>query len=124
MNLVDSSAWLEYFANGENAEFFSKVIENTAELIVPTICLYEVYKRICLQSGEAKALSAIASMMQGQIVALDSKLALSAAKMSLEEKLHMADSILLTTAHANNAIFWTQDADFKDVPGVQYKVKN
>ncbi len=56
MNVVDSSAWLEYLAAGPNESFFAEAIENTAELIVPTISLYEVFKRIVQQRSENEAL--------------------------------------------------------------------
>jgi predicted nucleic acid-binding protein len=119
MNVVDSSGWLEYFADGPNADFFAAAIENTAELIVPTICIYEVFKRILQQRDEHAALEAIAVMSQGQIVELDSALALSAAKISSEMKLPMADSIVLATARAFDAKLWTQDADL-DLEGVRF----
>jgi len=123
MNVVDSSGWLEYFADGPNAEFFAAAIEKTTELVVPSITLYEVFKRVHQQRGEEAALQAIAIMLQGRIVDLDSALALGAAKTSLEMKLPMADSIVLTTAKAYNATLWTQDADFKDIKGVRYIAK-
>jgi predicted nucleic acid-binding protein len=120
MNVVDSSGWLEYFADGTNAGFFAAAIEKTRELVVPSITLYEVFKRVHQQRGEEAALQAIAVMLQGRVVDLDSALALGAAKTSLEMKLPMADSIVLTTAKAYNATLWTQDADFKDIKGVRY----
>ena len=80
MNVVDSSGWLEYFADGSNADYFAKTIENISELIVPAISLYEVFKRIMLQRGEGAALEAVAVMMQGQVVDLDSTLALALPK--------------------------------------------
>jgi predicted nucleic acid-binding protein len=120
MNVVDSSGWLEYFADGPNAEFFAAAIEKTTELVVPSITLYEVFKRVHQQRGEEAALQAIAIMLQGRVVDLDSALALSAAKTSLEMKLPMADSIVLTTAKAYNATLWTLDSDFKDIEGVRY----
>ena len=87
MNVVDSSGWLEYFADGPNAEFFAPAIENTSELLVPTINLYEVFKRVTQQRGEGDALQAIAVMIQGKVIDLDMDLALSAAKVSLDFKL-------------------------------------
>ena len=94
MNVVDSSAWLEYFANGPTAKYFAAAIENSDELIVPTISLYEVFKRVYQQRDETQALTAIAVMMQGRVVDLDASLALSAAKLSADSKLPMADSIM------------------------------
>jgi predicted nucleic acid-binding protein len=120
MNLVDSSGWLEYFAEGENAHFFAPAIEDTEHLIVPTICLYEVFKRVMAQRGEVAALVAIGDMYQGQIVELTVPISLGAAKHSIEHQLAMADSLILATARAFNAVIWTQDADFESLDGVEY----
>ena len=121
MNVVDSSAWLEYFANGPNAEFFSAAIEKTAELIVPSLTLYEVFKRVLQQRDEDSALQAVAVMQQGTVVDLDAPLALVSARLSIEHRLPMADSVILATARSHDAILWTQDADFKGIPGVEYR---
>ena len=121
MNVVDSSAWLEYFSDGPNAQFFAKPIENTEALIVPTLSLYEVYKRVLQQRGESDALQIVAVMQQGQLVDLDGPLALQAARLSRAHGLPLADSVMLATARAFDAVLWTQDADFKDLPGVQFR---
>ncbi len=120
MNVVDSSGWLEYFADGPNADFFAPAIENTAELIVPLISVCEVFKRVLQQLGEGDALQAVAAMHQGEVVGLDTTLVLSAAKTSVELGLPMADSIILATARVHLAMLWTQDADFAGIEGVQY----
>ncbi len=121
MNVVDSSAWLEYFANGPNAEFFAPAIERTEELLVPSLVLYEVFKRVLQQREDEHALQAMAVMQQGTVVALDSRLALLAARISLERKLAMADSVILATSRAYGATVWTQEADFEGLPGVQFR---
>ena len=121
MNAMDSSAWLEYLAAGPNAAFFAEAIENTAELIVPTISLYEVFKRIVQQRSENDALQVVAIMQQGKIADLDSRTALSAARISIDHHLPMADSIMLATAWMNNATLWTQDSHFEGVKNVKYK---
>jgi predicted nucleic acid-binding protein len=120
MNVVDSSGWLEYFADGSNAEFFASAIEDTKNLLVPVICVYEVFKRILQQSGVIEAQQHIGDMKLGQIVELDESLAFSAAKLSVDLKLPMADSLILATARAKNATFWTQDEHFKNLDGVKY----
>ncbi len=120
MNVVDSSGWLEYFADGPNADFFTPAFEEMSNLVVPTISLYEVFKRVLQQKGEDKALEAVAVMMQGQVVGLDAAMAISAAKLSDELKIPMADSIMLATARDHEAEFWTQDADFASIPEVRY----
>ncbi len=123
MNVVDSSGWLEYFADGPNADFFAPAIESVSDLVVPTLSLYEVFKRVLQQRGEGDALQAVAVMIQGQVIDLDMDLALSAAKVSTERKLPMADSVMLATAQAQGATLWTQDADLKEIEGVQYLSK-
>ena len=123
MKVVDSSAWLEYFANGPNATFFSRPIEQLEELLVPSLTIYEVFKRVLQQRDEGAALQAAAVMQQGAVVDLDARLALSAARISLESKLPMADSIVLATARSYGATLWTQDADFEGLAGVQYRKK-
>jgi predicted nucleic acid-binding protein len=123
MNVVDSSAWLEYFANGPNASFFAKAIKDTGRLVVPTLSLYEVFKRVLQQTDESKALQVVATMQQGKVVDLNSTLALSAAKISVEHRLPMADSVILATARAFDATLWTQDEHFKGLKGIRYRNK-
>jgi predicted nucleic acid-binding protein len=122
-NIVDSSAWLEYFADSSAAESFAAAIEAVDRLIVPSICLVEVFKVVLRQRGESDALQAIALMQQGSVVDLDSPLALAAAKIGVERKLPLADSIVYATAQLTGAILWTQDADFDGLPDVQFFAK-
>jgi predicted nucleic acid-binding protein len=121
VNVVDSSAWLEYFADGPNAGFFAPAIEATDELVVPSICLLEVFKRVCQQRGEGLALQAVAVMAQGRVVDLDSALALSAAKLGVDAKLALADSVVLATARQADATLWTQDAHSEGLPNVRFR---
>ena len=123
MNVVDSSGWLEYFGRGANGAFFAPVIQASAQLVVPTISMYEVYKHIALQADEEEALSAIAWMTVGRVADLTQEIALTAADLSMEYKLPMADSIILATARAHHATLWTQDEHFKDMPDVKYVEK-
>jgi predicted nucleic acid-binding protein len=118
--VVDSSGWLEYFADGPNAKFFAPAIEATADLVVPALSLYEVFKRVLQQRSEGDALQAVALMQQGAVVDLSAALAVTAARLSVEQRLPMADSIILATARAFDATLWTQDGDFATVPGVRY----
>lgn len=120
MNIVDSSGWLEYFADGPNASFFAPAIQNLGELMVPTLSVYEVFKRVLQQRGEGDALQAVAVMIQGKVVELDLDLALSGAKVSSELGLPLADSVMLATAQAHRAMLWTQDVHFEDIEGVRY----
>ena len=123
MNVVDSSAWLEYFAAGPQAGRFASVIEAEEELLVPAVVLLEVTRRVMQQRGEDAALQAAALLHQGQVVPLDSGLALSAAKVGVEHKLPLADSIIFATALQFDATLWTMDADFEGLPRVRYYPK-
>ena len=120
MNVVDSSGWLEYFNNGSNADFFAPVIENAGDVLVPTISLFEVFKRVLIEKNRDDALEAIALMKEGRVIDLDDNLALVAAELSFELKLPLADSIILATARAHEATLWTQDVHFKVIQGVRY----
>ncbi len=120
MNVVDSSGWLEFFADGPNARYFEAPIAETEQLVVPTISLLEVFKRVLQQRGENEALQAVAQMRQGRIVDLDATIALVAARLGLAEKLPLADSVMLATARVHSAVLWTQDADFERIEGVRY----
>ena len=121
MNLVDSCGWLEYFADGPNAAFFRAPIEDVRNLLVPTICMFEVFRRVFQQRGEEAALQAIAAMQEGHVVALDAATALTGARIGAELRLPMADSIILATARIHEAVVWTQDADFENADGVRYQ---
>ena len=123
MNVVDSSAWLEYFADGANASFFAEPIEDTEALVVPAMSLFEVFRRVLQQRGESAALQAMAAMQQGTVAELGAELAARAAALSVEMKLPLADSIILATARKYGAELWTQDADFEGIEGVRYRTR-
>ena len=120
MNVVDSSGWLEYFADGPNADFFEPPINEVKQLLVPTLSLYEVFRRVVQLRGEGEALQAIAVMQQGKVIELTSTLVIDSARLALEKGLPMADSIMLATAQTFRATLWTQDTDFKDLDGVRF----
>jgi len=120
MNVVDSSGWVEYFTKGPNAKLFIPPVQDVDNLLVPSICIYEVFKRLTLDMGEENALQAVGIMSYGRMIELDRKIAIDAAQISLDLKLAMADSIILATARDHDATLWTQDAHFKDVEGVKY----
>lgn len=123
MNLVDSCGWLEYFADGPNAGFFAKPIEKVDRLLVPPICILEVFKRVYQQSGEDAALQAAAAMSQGHIVDMDTAIAMTAAKIGVEMKMPLADSVILATARSRGATIWTQDEHFRNIAGVKFVEK-
>lgn len=120
MNVVDSSAWLEYAAGGPNAAAFQGAIRDTDALLVPVVCLYEVFKRVLQQHGEDAAQLVIGAMIAGDVIPVDAELAVDAARLSALHRLPMADSLILATARRHNANLWTQDADFDGLPDVRY----
>jgi predicted nucleic acid-binding protein len=123
MNVVDSSAWLSYFAGDKNSGSFAKPIEATEELLIPSITIAEVFKSILRQKGEESALEAIAHMEQGKVISLDGELSVNAAYYGIEYKLPLADSIIYATAQKYSATLWTQDADFKGLNNVKFYPK-
>lgn len=123
MNLIDSSAWLEYFSDGRNARFFAPVIQDVENVVISTINIYEVYGKILTEKDESTALQAVGMNQQTKVVEVNSSIAVSAARLSFQHKLPLADSMILATARLMNAVVWTQDADFKNVSGVKYYKK-
>ncbi len=120
MNIVDSSGWLSYFADEPSSKHFQVPLCDTGSLIVPVITIYEVSKVLLRESGENEALQAVSAMQKGKVIELTTKLALAASLLSLKYKLPMADSLILATARDCGGTIWTQDIDFKDIPGVNY----
>lgn len=121
LNVVDSSGWLEFFADGPGAGFFAPVIERPDRLIVPTISLYEVFKRILQQRDESAALQAVAVMQQGRVQDLTPSLAVAAARIAAERRLPMVDAVMYATVLATGATLWTQDAVFAQLAGARYR---
>src|SRR3954465_13724799 len=119
MNVVDSSAWLEYFADSKRAKLFASAIEDVDRLVVPVVTVYEVFKKFLRERGENDALQAVSAMRSGQIVDLDVSLALDAGRFDLP----LADSLIYATAQRHGATLWTQDEDFEGLPGVRYFAK-
>jgi predicted nucleic acid-binding protein len=125
MNLVDSCGWIEYFSGGPNADFFAPSIELIDDsLLVPTLCMYEVFKSVMRRYGREQAFEKMAVMRQGTVIVLDDSVAILAALLSRELDLPMADSIILATARNNGAVLWTQDAHFARIEGVRYCASN
>ena len=119
LNVVDSSAWLEYLTGGSEATRFVAAIEDSKNLIVPAIVLYEVFKKVLRERGEQHALQVAGAMHAGKVVPVDAALALDAARYPMP----LADSLIYATAQRLGAIVWTQDDDFKGLAGVQYFAK-
>ena len=124
MNVVDSSGWLEYFADGKNASRFAAPLKDLEALVVPSISIYEVFKVLLREAGEDAALQAASAMQRGHVVDLTPQIAMSAALLSTKLSLPMADSIILASARESEAVVWTQDVDFKGLDKVKYFPKN
>jgi len=120
MNVVDSSGWLEYFADGRNASRFAAPLRDLDSLVVPTVSLYEVFKVLLREAGEEEALQAASSMQRGKVIAMTPQRAMTAAVLSLQHSLPMADSIILAATREHEATLWTQDEDFKGLDKVKY----
>lgn len=120
MNLVDSSCWLEFFAGSAVGELVSEPIENTSQLIVPAIVIHEVFKKLLAEVGEDNAIMALAHMKQGKVVDLDASIAIQAAKIGIENKLALADSIIYATGLRYDCLLWTQDKHFEKLANVRY----
>ena len=115
-NVVDSSGWLEYFADSDRASLFAAAVEDAENLLVPVISIYEVFKKVLRERGEDDALQAASMMQSGRVIDFDGALALEAAR----HPLSMADSIIYATAMRHEATLWTQDEHFKDLPNVRF----
>jgi predicted nucleic acid-binding protein len=120
LNIVDSSGWLEFFIGGPNAEVFAPLVSEVESLIVPTITVYEVFKQIARRSNDFEATQFTSLMLKGEVADLDTATSIDAARLSVENRLGMADSIILATARFYEAILWTQDSDFAGIDGVEY----
>ncbi len=97
--------------------------QKVEDLLVPAITLTEVFKRICQQRGESAALQAVAQMQQGRVIALDAAMALTAARLGIDEHLPLADSAVYAAARHAGADLWTQDGDFEGKPSVKYRAQ-
>ena len=122
--LVDSCGWLEYVTGGANADFFEAALLDTSNLIVPTLCLYEVAKRMLITQGEAAALEVLEMMQKSRVVQLAPDDYFAAAKTSVAHKLAMADALIWQTAQSFGATLYTQDSGLKAMSGVQYLSKS
>jgi predicted nucleic acid-binding protein len=120
MNVVDSSGWLEYLSSGRNLDAFVEPISNSDELLVPSILISEVFRRMYRMRGEEETYNAVARMSVNVVVDLNTNIAVSAAELSIEHRLALADSIIYVTARACSAMLWTQDSDFEALEGVRY----
>lgn len=115
-NVVDSSGWLEYFAGTTRGDLFAPAIEDPDRLVVPVVVLYEVAKKVRRERGDDAALQVVATLQTGRLVEVDAQMALDASRFDLP----LADSLIYATAQREGALLWTQDEDFRTLPGVKY----
>ena len=118
--LIDSSGWVHFLLNGPLIERYLEYLQKPSQVLTPAIVVYEVYKAVKRNTNEGLACEAISALQDTVIVSLDSYLARSAADISLSHKLSMADAIVYATAAKYGARLITSDADFKDLPAVEY----
>lgn len=123
MKVVDTSGWLEFFAGTTRAKYFEKAIADSKNLLVPSICIYEVFKKILAELGEDDAIRAVAHMRMAKIIEVDFEIAVLAAKISKENKIPMADSLIYACCRKHQATLYTQDEDFINLPDVKYYKK-
>jgi toxin FitB len=116
--VIDSSGWIEFFADGPHAAEFARRLRQPAAVITPTVAMYEVYKWIKRERSEDEALAAIATMKKTTVLDLTEEVALTAADLSLEHGLAMADSMMLAFARENDAALVTTDSGFEGISGV------
>jgi toxin FitB len=120
VNVVDSSAWLEYLVDSERAHLFAEPIRRTRQLIVPVLVIYELFKKVLRERGEQTALEVYGLLAQGTVVDVDAGLATDAARLPLP----LADSIIYATAQRYRAVLWTQDEHFEGLPAVKFFPRN
>jgi toxin FitB len=120
MNVVDSSGWIEYFQDTDRADLFAQAIEDDFDLIVPTIAIYEVHRKLSQHLSESLVSECLDVMRKGQVIEVCDELAVSAAKLSAKHQLAMADAMMYATARAHKATFWTQDEDYQGLVAVKY----
>ena len=123
MNAVDSSGWIEYFMNSPQAGFYADATENPAELVVPTLCLYEVHRYLSRVTDSSRREKCLNVMRRAQVIELTDARAIAASEVAKKHKLAMADAIMYSIAQEFKATFWTQDVDYRGLPGVQYKAR-
>ncbi len=118
LTLVDSSGWVAYLGDGPKAEAFGPYLEREDFLVVPTIVIYEVVKKLRSTSNEAVVQRFLSHAYRAREVELDSSLAIAAAQISIRHRLAMADAIIYATAEGEGAQLITGDPDFRGLAGV------
>lgn len=120
MNVVDSSGWIEFFLAGPSGPLFKPVIEQRDKLLVPVIALYEVHKILSRKMPADVVASCLNVMRLGRVLDLTDRRAIAAADIAIRHRLAMADAVMYSLALEHKATFWTQDADYQGLPGVNF----
>jgi len=116
--LVDSSGWVEFIGDGPLAGKFAPYFEREERLLVPAIVLYEVYKKLLSSQGSTAADRFLSAALRARFVPIDERLALLAARISLDRRLAMADVMIYATALAAGAHLVTSDSHFQGLAEV------
>lgn len=123
MNVVDSSGWIEYFIDTVNADNFASAIEKTALLIVPALSFFEVHRYLSRNADAARRDECLDVMRRGTVIELTTARVIAASEVAQKYSLAMADALMYSIAQEFKATFWTQDGDYKNLPGVSYRAK-
>ena len=124
MIVIDSSGWIEFFTDGPLADEYASRLRKLSAIVTPVIVIYEVYKRLKRELSEDDAVIAVSAMQRSQVIPIDQEIALTAADLSLEHRLAMADALVLATARKFQAELVTSGRDFERVAGVTYLPKH
>ena len=123
MHCVDSSGWIEFFLGSAAGRTFKSIIEQTDQLIVPSLSFFEVHRFLSRTVDVAQRDTCLDIMRRGRVVELTVQRAIAASDTAQKHRLAMADAVMYSIAREFNATFWTQDVDYKDLPGVSYHAK-
>ena len=123
MNVVDSSGWIEYFIDTANADNFALAVEKTSLLIVPALSFFEVHRYLSRNVDAQRRDMCLEVMRRGTVIDLTTARAIAASDIAQKYRLAMADAVMYSIAREFNATFWTQDVDYKDLPGVNFNAK-
>ena len=120
MNIVDASCWIEFFLAGTNGPKFKPVIENTSELLVSSVNMYEVHRVLSRKLPVELRDMCLEVMRRASVIELNEERAIAASELSLKHDLAMADAAMYAIALEHKAVLWTQDADYQGLAGVKY----
>ena len=123
MNVLDSSAWIEFFLGSRAGETYLPVVVELTSLIVPTVAILEVHRYLSRTVSPTVRDEHLNAMRRAQVVDLTDARAIAASDVAQIHKLAMADAIMYSIAREFKATFWTQDVDYKGLTGVKYQAR-